>query len=121
MIVDCHTHIDFSAGDDLLSEHLSAAETVDRCIVLANIRADDEENHKLGEYVSGHNEKLTGFAFVEPSREVIGEKKLSSITSKTGLSGIVVYCSACGFHPAHSRVMLFYEAAEQLGVPVFFS
>jgi len=120
MIVDCHTHIDFTAGDDLLSEHLSAAETVDKCIVLANISADDEENKKLGEYVSSHKEKLIGFAFAEPSREVIDEKNLSLITNKIGLSGTVVYCSACAFHPAHSRAMLFYEAAEQLGIPVFF-
>lgn len=120
MIVDCHTHIDFSEGGGLLSEHLTASETVDKCIVLAGMGSVDEVNQKLGEYVSSHKEKMTGFAYLEPSSEVIDTKKLGAITSKKDLSGVVLYCSACGFHPAHSRAMLFYEAAEELGLPVFF-
>lgn len=120
MIVDCHTHIDFSEGGDLLSEHFSAVETVDRCIVLAGVDEGEEINQKLSEYVNGQKEKLIGFAFVDPTRGLFNAKKLTLITSKIGLSGTVLYCSACGFHPAHSRAMLFYEAAEELGLPVFF-
>jgi predicted TIM-barrel fold metal-dependent hydrolase len=33
---------------------------------------------------------------------------------------MVLYCSQCGFHPAHSRAMKFYESAQELGLPVFF-
>ncbi|MHC4097071.1 MAG: hypothetical protein ACYSU3_13570 [Planctomycetota bacterium] len=56
MIVDCHTHINFAADDDVAaSEHLEAAETVDACIVLANAAESSEEvNKKLSEYVGKH-------------------------------------------------------------------
>ena len=47
MIVDCHTHIDFAADDEVrMSEHLEAAETVDACIVLARGSVSNEEVNK---------------------------------------------------------------------------
>jgi len=121
MIVDCHTHIN-SAGDDVdVSEHLAAAETVDACIVLANPADSSEQaNKKLSDYVGKHNEKLIGFALVDPTQDDISIKKLTFITGKLGLKGTVLYCSNCGFHPAHSRAMRFYKSAQQLGLPVFF-
>ena len=122
MIVDCHTHIYFAADDEVAaSEHLEAAETVDACIVLANAEESSEEvNKKLAEYVGRHKEKIVGFAVVEPSKDNIGVKNLTSIRDKLELKGAVLYCSRCGFHPAHSRAMKFYESAEELGLPIFF-
>jgi len=121
MIVDCHTHISCGADDAEVSEHLAAAETVDVCIVLAGVSDSSEEtNKKLSEYVSKHKEKMVGFAVVEPVRDKTGAKKLTFITDKLGLKGAVLYCSSCGFHPAHSGAMRFYESAQELGVPVFF-
>ena len=121
MIVDCHTHISLAADDVETSEHLAAAETVDVCIVLATAEGTSEEaNSKLSEYVKKHNEKLVGFAVVEPNKDNTGVKNLTSMTDKLGLRGSVLYCSGCGFHPAHSRAMRFYESAQELGLPVFF-
>jgi predicted TIM-barrel fold metal-dependent hydrolase len=122
MIVDCHTHINFAADDDVAaSEHLEAAETVDACIVLANAAESSEEvNKKLSEYVGKHKEKMVGFGVVEASKDNVSVKHLTVLRDKLGLKGTVLYCSRCGFHPTHSRAMKFYESAEELGLPVFF-
>jgi uncharacterized protein len=121
MIVDCHTHISFAADDVETSEHLAAAETVDACIVLAAADGPSEEaNKRLSEYVNRYKEKLIGFAAVEPTKDKIGVNNLKSLMEELGLDGVVLYCSACGFHPAHSRAMQFYESAQELGLPVFF-
>ena len=121
MIVDCHTHIDFAAGDAAKSEHLAAAETVDMCIVLSTLDGPSEEiNKKLAEYVSKHKTKMVGFAVIEPTDNKISVNYLQYIKDKLGLKGIAIYCSACNMHPAHSRAMKFYESAQELGLPVFF-
>ena len=122
MIVDCHTHIYFAADIEVATaEHLEAAETVDACIALANAEESSEEvNKKLAEYVGRHKEKMVGFAVVEPSKDNISVKNLTSLRDKLELKGTVLYCSRCGFHPTHSMAMKFYESAEELGFPVFF-
>ena len=121
MIVDCHTHISLAADDVETSEHLAAAEAVDACIVLAAADGPSEEaNKRLSEYVAKHKEKLIGFAVVEPTKDKIGVNNLKSLTEKLEFDGVVLYCSACGFHPAHSRAMQFYESAQELGAPIFF-
>jgi predicted TIM-barrel fold metal-dependent hydrolase len=121
MIVDCHTHIDFSAEESSISKHLAASETVDRCIVLAGeCDSSEQVNKKLSEYVGKHKEKFVGFAFVNPIEDNITVKKLGALSGKLNLSGIVLYCSKCGFHPAHSRAMRLYESAQELELPIFF-
>lgn len=121
MIIDCHTHISFAAGDVQTSEYLEAAQTVDACIVLASPDGPSEEvNEKLAEYVNKHKEKMIGFAVVEPTKDKVSTKNLALFTEKLGLKGTVLYCCACGFHPAHSRAMRFYESAQELQLPVFF-
>ncbi len=121
MIVDCHTHVNLSAGEAEVSEHLEAAETVGVCIVLATLTGPSEEvNKSLADYVGRHREKMIGFAVVEPTEDKIGSRYLAAETHKQGLKGIVLYCAECGFHPAHSRAMRLYELAEELGLPVFF-
>jgi predicted TIM-barrel fold metal-dependent hydrolase len=121
MIVDCHTHINCAAENIEASEHLAATETVDICIVLAAPEGPSQEvNKKLSEYIGRHKEKMIGFAVVEPTKDKISVKNLAALTDKLGLKGTVLYCSQCGFHPAHSRAMKFYESAQELGLPVFF-
>ncbi|MFC1677541.1 amidohydrolase family protein [Planctomycetota bacterium] len=120
MIVDCHTHIG-STGDNVeVAEHLDAAETVDVSIVLAGCDDDKDVNRNLADYISSHSEKMIGFALLDPLKEKLNEKSLVAITSKLALKGLVLYCSTCGFHPAHSRAMRFYALAEQLNLPIFF-
>lgn len=119
MIVDCHTH--FSDDQRLMSELLGSAEPVDKCIVLGTRQpAVEDVNEKISEFVKAHKEKMIGFAFIDPTREVYDSRTLRSVTEELGLLGTVVYCAECGFHPTHSKAMRFYEAAEELGLPVFF-
>jgi predicted TIM-barrel fold metal-dependent hydrolase len=89
--------------------------------VLAGTDGPSEEiNAKLAAYVNRHKEKMVGFAVVDPTEDEITAKNLTALTAKLGLKGVVLYCSECGFHPAHSRAMLFYELAQQMQLPVFF-
>ena len=121
MIVDCHTHIHLEANDLEVSEHCAAAETVDVSIVLATPEGPGEQtNKKLAQYVNKHKEKMIGFAVVEPSQDKIDINHLKPIPEKLGLKGVVLYCSASGVHPAHTRAIRFYESAQELGLPVFF-
>lgn len=121
MIVDCHTHINCATKNVEVSELLAAAETVDVCIVLtAPEDSSEDANKKVSDYVGKHKEKMIGFAVVEPTTDKISVKNLAALTDKLGLKGTVLYCSQCGFHPAHSRAMKFYESAQELGLPVFF-
>ncbi|TFG35339.1 MAG: hypothetical protein E4H45_03000 [Nitrospirales bacterium] len=121
MIVDCHTHIDFSSDDAAVSEHLSASEPVDHCIVLASPGdCDSEVNTRLSEYVKKHGSKMVGFAAVNPVADAVGLKKLRAVTEKLGLKGVVLYCCDAGFHPAHTKAMRLYESVSELGLPVFF-
>lgn len=109
------------ADDAESSEHFAAAETVDACIVLATSDGPSEQvNKRLAQYVDKHKEKMSGFAVLEPSRDKTGINNVKNVPDKLGLKGVVLYCSACGFHPAHSRAMRFYESAQELGLPVFF-
>jgi len=121
MIVDCHTHIDLAGEDGGACEYLAAAEAVDLCIVLAAAEASSEEvNKTLSAYINKHREKMVGFALVDPSRDDIGPDKLRFLREQLGLEGAVLYCAGCGFHPADSRAMQFYEWAEDTGLAVFF-
>jgi predicted TIM-barrel fold metal-dependent hydrolase len=133
MIVDCHTHIHCADREVSRTEHLVAAGSVDACIVLAAPAAtygtsrppernegSDTVNKELSEYVGAHEQKMVGFALVDPVRDKVGLKYLRSLQEDLNLKGCVLYCCECGFHPTHSRAMRFYESAEQLGLPVFF-
>jgi predicted TIM-barrel fold metal-dependent hydrolase len=121
MIVDCHTHMNCAASETDIAEHLAAAETVDVCIVLASAaESSSEVNKTVSEYVGKHRTKMVGFALVDPVKDKTGTRALSSLSEKLGLKGAILYCSSCGFHPADSGAMRFYESAEELKLPVFF-
>jgi predicted TIM-barrel fold metal-dependent hydrolase len=121
MIVDCHTHINLAADDIESSEHSAAAEMADMCIVLATMDGPSEHiNKQLAQYTKKHKKKMIGFAFVEPDKDKIDIDTLKLFPDKLGLKGVVLYCSACGVHPAHTQAIRFYESAQELGLPVFF-
>ena len=121
MIVDCHTHIGSAVIESVPSEHLAAMETVDACIVLAESKdSNTETNKQLSEYVNSHSEKTVGFAVVDPTKDDISIKNITSISDKQGLHGVVLYCSNACFHPTDSDAMRFYETAQELSLPIFF-
>ena len=121
MVVDCHTHMSYLGNGTEVSDYLFATETSEHSIVLATADGPSEEvNARLSEYVSKYQDRLTGFAIVEPTKDDISVKALSALRDKLGLQGIVLHCANSGFHPAHSRAMQLYEVAQELELPVFF-
>lgn len=133
MIIDCHTHIASVATDQAaISERLASEENVDKCVVLAGPGESASEkssgeafspakaNEQLVEYLERHKERTVGFALIDPTKGKVTEKAVAAATVKKSLKGCVLYCSDCGFHPAHSRAMQFYEVAQKLQLPVFF-
>ena len=104
-----------------ISEHIEATEVVDKCIVLASPDDDPEKaNAQLSEYVAKYDQKMVGFAFLNPLTDPVSPRALKSSTEKLGLKGIVLYCSQTGFHPAHSLACRLYESAQELNLPIFF-
>ena len=132
MVVDCHTHIRSASMQNLdASEHLAAADVVDKCIVLASSLPGDvvgggddssseQINKHLSQYVERYKQKMIGFAFINPIVDGVGVKSLKAFTEKLDLKGIVLYCSQSAFHPAHTRAMRLYESAQDLHLPIFF-
>jgi uncharacterized protein len=139
MVVDCHTHIRSASMQHLdASEHLAAADVVGKCIVLASVLpADDADrggelsrttpddtteqvNKHLSQYVQRYEQKMIGFAVINPLADEVDVKGLKAATEKLGLKGIVLYCSQTAFHPAQTMAMRLYESAQEMHLPVFF-
>jgi predicted TIM-barrel fold metal-dependent hydrolase len=120
MIADCHTHMNCTAGQANIADHLSACEQIDSCIVLATAGESTEKSNKdLSDYIKDQP-KMVGFGIFDPLRDNPAPKNVKSLTIDMGLKGVVLYCPQGGFHPADSRIMRFYKAAEGLKLPVFF-
>ena len=120
MIVDCHTHLYCPQRGTLIAEHTAACEKVDACFVLGSVGGDRAAmNQELADYVSS-NSKAYGFAAINPVEDPVSQKAVKALTLDQGLSGLVLYCAEDGFHPAHSRALQLYEAAEGLGLIVYF-
>lgn len=121
MIVDCHTHIDFSHNEPDIEGYLSASQMVDICLVLGCPQGDHAvTNQKLSEFIRLHAPKVVGFGVIDPTQEMINDKYVTNLKEKQGLQGFVLYSAASGFHPTHSQAMKFYAVAQELGLPVFF-
>lgn len=120
MIVDCHTHLHCTERGPAVEEHRRACKDVDACFVLAGLSGDREEaNAELTAYV-GQTSKAYGFAAVNPLYDDISTKRLKSLRKEERMVGLVLYCAEEDFHPAHSRALQLYEAAEELGLIVYF-
>ncbi len=121
MIIDCHTHMGYVGGNAEVSDYLFGTETAEKCMVLATADGPSEQvNEKLSQYVRRHEERMIGFATVEPTVDDVSVKAVAALREELGLKGVVLHCANCGFHPAHSRAMQLYEAAQELHLPVFF-
>jgi hypothetical protein len=117
MIADCHTHINSSGSDNATATHAETYQDIDICFVLS---ASSDENKAVAEYAAGKPGKMYAFAAFNPTTEKVTQKAVASAISNAGFCGAILYCATDGFHPAHSRAMRFYEAAEKLNIPVFF-
>ena len=117
MIADCHTHTNGSGPENTVALHAEAYREIDVCFVLS---ASADENKAAAEYAAGKAGKVYAFAAFNPVTEKVAQKPVASAIPNAGFCGAVLYCGTDGFHPAHSRAMRFYEAAEKLNIPVFF-
>jgi predicted TIM-barrel fold metal-dependent hydrolase len=122
MIVDCHTHITCPGSGLAPTDHLAALDKVDVCFVLPSPdgASSRDANKAVSQYVGQHKTRMVGFAVINPLTDVVGIKHLTYLRRDLFLQGIVVYCPEIGCHPANSRAMRLYEAAEELKMPVFF-
>jgi len=120
MIVDCHTHLHCPERGMLTEEHHRLCKKVDACFVLAGLGEDREGfNTELAAYLR-QTPKAYGFAAVNPLHDAVSVKGLKALKKEERMVGLVLYCAEEGFHPSHSRAMQLYEAAEELGLIVYF-
>ena len=120
MIVDCHTHLYCPERGSLAEEHRQACKKVDACLVLAGLGEDREGiNAALASYVR-QNSKAYGFSVVNPLQDAVSVKQLKALQKEERMAGLVLYCAEDGFHPAHSRALQLYEAAQELGLIIYF-
>jgi uncharacterized protein len=122
MIIDCHTHIAEPGTEAQRQVWISDSESIESAIVLAEPHPEKDSarlNRELSQYMKRH-EKDLGFGIVSPTREKTDIRDLRAIRDDLGLPGIAMYCPYLRFHPAHTKAMVVYEAAQDLGMPVFF-
>lgn len=120
MIVDCHTHLHCPTRGLLTEEHRRLCSGVDACFVLAALGENREGiNADLDAYLR-QAPKVYGFAAINPVQDGISVKQLKTLKNQSRMIGVVLYCPEQHLHPAHSRALQLYEAAEQLGLIVFF-
>lgn len=122
MIIDCHTHLYCPGRGSLAAEHRRLCASVDGCLTLAGFSDDyASANKALTNYLDSQP-KAYGLLSVNPLTETYTPKSLKALLShKTDrLVGVTVYCAEDGYHPCHSQAMRLYEAAQEIGVLVFF-
>jgi uncharacterized protein len=121
MIVDCHTHLHCPERGLVAEEHQAICGHLDACFVMAGRDGDRGVlNGELAEYTR-RNPKARGFAVINPVEDEVSVKAVKGLTLEQGLYGLVLYCAEEHYHPAHSRAMQLYEAAQKLGLVVFFN
>jgi predicted TIM-barrel fold metal-dependent hydrolase len=120
MIVDCHTHLHCAERGMLVEEHRRACKDIDACFVLAGLSADRQTiNAELENYLR-QMPKAYGFAAMHPLYDDFSSKRLKAFKKEDRMVGLTLYCAEDDFHPAHSQALQLYEAAEQLGLIVYF-
>jgi predicted TIM-barrel fold metal-dependent hydrolase len=140
MIVDCHTHV----GEELhltkdfvkdartvsgnpnqrlavdLQEHLKAMEVVERAVVLG-FRAHHVgyvvPNEYVADYVHQHDDKLVGFASIDPHNEDAVEQ-LDYCVKNLCLKGLKLGPIYQNMHPSDPRFVRLFQRAEQLDIPI---
>ncbi len=100
--------------------HWSQSAAVDKSIVLGfksrYLRAEIP-NRFVADYVSRDPQKLIGFAGIDPTeKSAVSELRVAK--NDLRLRGVTISPASQDFHPADSRAMTMYAAAEELGMPI---
>ncbi len=100
--------------------HWTSASTVDKSFVLAfksrYLRAEIP-NRYVADYVRKYPQKLIGFAGIDPT-EPTALAEMNIAREELGLRGITLSPANQDFHPADSRAMRVFAAAEEMGMIV---
>lgn len=116
MIVDCHTHINLTDAFD--SEKFEqASEDVSNAFVLASPQESSSDSNKKVAQFAASNSKVVPFGVFNPLKD---DFDLLRDFAEKKLSGVVMYCSDFGMHPAHSKAIQAYKIVSDLEIPVFF-
>lgn len=100
--------------------HLASTASVDKTVVLgfkSQYLKAEIPNTYVAEYVAKHPGKLIGFAGIDPTESQAADE-LRHAKSELRLRGLCLSPANQDFHPADSRAMALYEAAEELGMPI---
>jgi len=102
--------------------HWAQSATVDKSIVLgfkSRYLHAEIPNRFVSEYVRRFPQKLIGFAGIDPTEDcAVDEVHTAKVDLR--LRGLTVSPANQDFHPADSRAMEVYAAAEKLGMPILF-
>jgi len=102
--------------------HWAQSGMVDKSIVLgfkSRYLHAEIPNRFVSEYVRRFPQKLIGFAGIDPTEEcAVDEVHTAKVDLR--LRGLTVSPPNQDFHPADSRAMDVYAAAEKLGMPILF-
>ena len=91
MVVDCHTHVNFIAGEVEMAEHFEASQAVDVCLVHALRNGPSGEvNKQLSDYVRGHAERMVGFAVIVGISITAPNKLLTTLPILGFLTGFLI-------------------------------
>jgi uncharacterized protein len=100
--------------------HSAQSGAVDKSFVLAfksrYLRAEIP-NRFVADYCKRNPEKLIGFAGIDPT-EPAAVDELTIAREELRMRGVTMSPASQDFHPADSRAMRVYEAAEKLGMPI---
>jgi hypothetical protein len=102
--------------------HWAQSGTVDKSIVLgfkSRYLHAEIPNLFVSEYVRKFPLKLIGFAGIDPTEDGAVDE-VHTAKNELRLQGLTVSPPNQDFHPADSRAMDVYAAAEQLGMPILF-
>jgi hypothetical protein len=102
--------------------HWAQSGTVDKSIVLgfkSRYLHAEIPNRFVSDYVRKFPQKLIGFAGIDPTEEGAVDE-VHTAKEDLRLVGLTISPANQDFHPADSRAMDVYAAAEQLGMPILF-
>lgn len=126
MVIDAHVHCSGQERTDDVLRSLDDAE-IDMAVLLAPFLSEgyslndaaslQRANQHLSQLVKGHEDRLIGFAVVDP-RDPAAPEHLRRAIESQGLRGVKMVPT--GWYPYDREVQPVFEVAHQLNLPILF-
>ena len=100
-------------------EDTSAAEKVLVLGFVSDYLQAEIPNRLIGEYVTAHENRMLGFAGLDPTRRQAPDEA-RRLYEQECFCGLTLSPACQGFHPCDTRAMRIYELAEELRTPLYF-